>query len=102
LEVTPKRVLYGRKFVGKSHTKLFGQVWGTSGKDSSHAQKFACSCIYVQGLAKNIFAEGAKSGKISFSPLETTKTTFFAKRLMGKCQISKSWGALPSPPGKRG
>jgi len=78
LEVTPKIVVYGRKFVGKSHTKLFGQVWGTSGKNPSHAQKFACSYIYVQGLAKNSFAEGAKSGKIAFSPLESKKTTFCA------------------------
>jgi len=75
--------------------KLFRQVWGTSGKNPSHAQKFACSYSYVQGWAK-IYLQGGKSGKISFLPLETRKTTFFAKKLMGKCQISKSWGPLPS------
>jgi len=90
LEVTLTRVLNGRKFVSKSHTKLFGQVWGTSGKNPSHAQKFACSYTYLQGLARNTFAGVTKSGKISFSPLETKKTTFLQKNLMGKCQISKS------------
>jgi len=80
----------------KSH-QTFGQVWRTSGKNRSHAQKFACSYTYAQRLAKNIFAGWAKSGKISFSPLETKKT-FFAKYFMGKFQISKSWGALPSHP----
>jgi len=30
LKVTPKRVLYGRTFVGKSHTKLFGQKFARS------------------------------------------------------------------------
>jgi len=68
-------------------TQNFRQVWGTSGNNPSHAQKFSCSCTYVQGLAKNMFAGRAKSGKISFSPLETTNTTFFAKNLMEKCQI---------------
>jgi len=68
-------------------TQNFRQVWGTSGNNPSHAQKFSCSYAYVQGLAKNMFAGGAKSGKISFSPLETKKTTFFVKNMMGKCQI---------------
>ena len=31
------------KFIGKSAQKLFGQVWGNSGKSPSHPQKFACS-----------------------------------------------------------
>jgi len=68
-------------------TQNFRQVWGTSGNNPSHAQKVSCSFTYVQGLAKNKFAGGAKSGKILFSPLETKKTTFFAKDKMGKCLI---------------
>ena len=81
-------------------TQNFRQVWGTSGDNPSHAQTFSCSYAHVQGLAKYMFAGGAKSGKISFSPLETKKTTFFAKNMMGKCQIKKSLGALlysPTP-----
>ena len=35
----------------------------------------------------------AYSGEILFYPLETKKTTLFAKSLIGKCQISKSRGA---------
>jgi len=46
------------------------------------------------GVGQKYFYKGAKSVKISFSPLETKKTTFFAKKLSGKCQISKSWGYL--------
>jgi len=45
------------------------------------------------GVAKNIFAAGTKSGKISFQPHETKKETF----LMGKCRIWKSTGALAFP-----
>jgi len=43
--------------------------------------------------AKNIFPEG-QSGVISFRPLETLKTTFFAKNFTAKCQILKSMGYL--------
>jgi len=85
------------EFFGEKSHKTFRAILESSGKNLSHAQKFACSYTYVQGLAKIEFAGGAKSGKISFSSLETKKTTFFAKNLMGKCQISKFWGALPSP-----
>jgi len=66
LKVTPKIVVYRRKFVGKSHTKRFGQVWGTSGKNSSHAQKFACSYTYVQWLAKIVLHKGSKVTKLHF------------------------------------
>jgi len=76
--------------------QTFGQVWGTSGKNRSHAQKFACYYAYAQGLAKYIFAGWAKSGKISFSPLETKKT-FFAKNLMEKFQNPEG----PCPPIRR-
>jgi len=36
------------------------------------------------------FSSGGKSDKISFHPLKTKKTTFFAKNLIGKCQVSNS------------
>jgi len=78
LEVTPKKVFFmGENLLAKV-TKNFRQVWGASGNNPSRAQKFSCFYTYVQGLAKNMFAGGTKSGKISFSPLETKKTTFFA------------------------
>ena len=47
--------------------------------------------------AKIFLQGGGKSGKITFSPLETKKTIFFAKELMGKCQTSKSWGGFTPP-----
>ena len=95
LEATPKRVLYGRKFVSKSHTKLFGQVWGTSGKNPSHAQKFACSYTYVQGLPKNIFARGLKVAKFHFHHSKLRKQ-LFCKKFDGKMSNFKTLGVLPS------
>jgi len=52
--------------------------------------------IFPDG-AKNIFPWGSKSGKISFYPLETKKTTFFAKNLTGKYQNSNSKAGAWSP-----
>jgi len=37
----------GESLWAKSTKKLFGQVWGNSGKNPSHLQKFACSYTYV-------------------------------------------------------
>jgi len=91
---TKKGSLWEKICWQKSH-KTFRASLGSSGKNPSHAQKFGCSFTYVQGLVKNMFAGGAKSGKIVFSPLETKKTTFSAKHLMGKYQFSKSWGPCP-------
>jgi len=42
-----------------------------------------------------IFQRGAKSDEISFFPLETKKTTFFAKNIIKKYETSKSIGPLP-------
>ena len=42
-----------------------------------------------RGNQKYFFRRGAKSGEVSFYPLETKKTTFFADNWTGKCQISK-------------
>jgi len=50
LEVTSKNGLHDRcgwKFLGKSRTKLFEKVWGDSGKNPSHFQKFASFCTYA-------------------------------------------------------
>jgi len=49
LEVTPKTHLHdlcGRKLWAKGAQKLFGKVWGNSGKNLSHPKKFACSYTY--------------------------------------------------------
>jgi len=49
LEVTPKKVFMifvGENLWEKLPKKLFGQVWGNSGKNPSHSQKFACSYTY--------------------------------------------------------
>ena len=54
--------------------------------------------IVFEGGAKIFLQGGGKSSKITFSPLETKKTIFFAKKLMGKCQTSKSWGGFIPPP----
>jgi len=44
------------------------------------------------------FSRGTKVVKFYFHPLESKKTTTFSKTVIGKCQISKSWGALPPCP----
>jgi len=46
------------------------------------------------------FPGGAKSGEISFIPLQNKKTIFFANNLIEKYQISKSRevNVLPCPP----
>jgi len=95
LEVTPKRVLNGGNFESKSHTKLFGQVWGTSGKNPSHGPKFACSYTYVQGLPQNIFATGPKSQNFIFTT-RNWENNFFCKQFDGKMSNFKTLGALPS------
>jgi len=41
-----------------------------------------------------MFAGASKSSKFSFSPLEIKKKKLFLQKLMGKCQISKSWWGL--------
>jgi len=53
---------------------------------------------FFRGRPKS-FPGATKSGENSCCPLETKKTTSIAKNLIGKCQISKSWGfGLPCPP----
>jgi len=50
LEVTPKtglHVLCTRKFVLKRRIKLFRQVWGNSGKNTSHPPKFPYCSTYA-------------------------------------------------------
>jgi len=48
------------------------------------------------GAAKKIF-QRSESGEISFYLLETKNQPFFAKNLIGKCQISKSRGSKVPP-----
>jgi len=48
-----------------------------------------------------IFPGRAKSSEISYFPLETEKTTFFAQNVIGKCQILNS-RRRPSPTHSRG
>jgi len=46
LEVTSKKGLHdfcGRNIIGKSRIKLFGQVWGNSGKNPSHPKTLPAS-----------------------------------------------------------
>jgi len=47
--------------------------------------------------SQKYFSRGDKSGKISIYPLETKKTAFFAKHLIGKCQISNSREGFAPP-----
>jgi len=46
LEVTPKERRLEKMFAQKMAQKFFGQIWGSSGKNSSHPPKFACSYTY--------------------------------------------------------
>jgi len=73
-------VLYERKFVGISHTKLFRQVGGLQAKIFRMPKNLPAPTVMSKGGQKYI-CKGAKSGKSLFSPLETKKTTFFAKLL---------------------
>jgi len=43
LEVIPNEGLLEKMFVQKVAQKFFRQVWGNSGKNPLHPQKFACS-----------------------------------------------------------
>jgi len=48
------------------------------------------------GLGQNIFAGAAKSGKMTFSPLETKKTTFFCKNWWENVKLQNLGAALTS------
>jgi len=50
------------------------------------------------GEVKNVFPGEGQSDKNSFYPLETKKTTFFMKKLIGKCQFSNYSGGKPPSP----
>jgi len=45
----------GENLWAKGAQKLFGQVWGNSGKNPSHPRKFACSYTYVRGHSLFVF-----------------------------------------------
>jgi len=46
-EVIPKMICVGTNAYSKSCLKLFRQVWGNSGKNILHPQKFACFYTYA-------------------------------------------------------
>jgi len=58
---------------------------------------------FSRGANSGFFQRGTKSGKISFFPLGTKKTIFFAKILLEKYQISQcrrvgpACNPLPTP-----
>jgi len=56
-----------------------------------------CYRIFPE-VAIKIFPKGLKSGEISFFLLKTNTTTFFAKNVIEKCQISKSRKAMSQSP----
>jgi len=75
----------------------FFAIWVSEGFFSGDA-----NCGIFPWVAKKIFPQGAKSGKILFYPLETKISIFFAKNVIGKCQTSTSRAlvlpsALPTP-----
>jgi len=53
--------------------------------------------VYFPGVGQNIFAGGAKSGKITFSPLKTKERTSFAKKLMGNVKFQHPGETLVTP-----
>jgi len=66
---------------------------------TSDAFRTRASEGFFPKVAEKIFPGEAKSGEISFFPLETKKINFFfAKNVIGKCQISKSRAPPPSYP----
>ena len=50
------------------------------------------------GVGQKYFCRGAKSGKISFSPLETKKTTFLQKNSLENVKFQNPGGTLLSLP----
>ena len=50
-----------------------------------------------QGVAKNIFSREAKSGEMTFCPLETKKTTFFCQAFIRKIWNFQIKGDLGPP-----
>jgi len=79
--------------VGQNKPKLTPIVTMGVGKIFSRGGKSGL----FQAQSKTSFSREAKSGKISFYPVETKKMTFFGKNLIGKYQIPG--GA--SPPFRR-
>ena len=67
-----------------------------------HFDRWACTPEhgrwrdFFQGGAKNIFAGAAKSRKITFSPLETKKTTFFCKNWWENVKFQNPGAAVAS------
>jgi len=54
--------------------------------------------IFPGDSQKDLFPRGTNRGEISFYSLETKRTTFFAKTLIGKFHFSKSRRLWPPAP----
>jgi len=67
----------------------------SQGRGSYHKHTLITQKCLVTLASEGFFQVGSKSGEISFYPLETKKTTLFAKSLTRKCQILKSRGLSP-------
>jgi len=50
MDVILKEGLLEKMFVQKVAQNFFGQIWGISGKNPSHPQKFPCSYTSGSGL----------------------------------------------------
>jgi len=64
-----------------SFSKVGGSEWNKS------EQIMTIERIFSRGGNSGFFDGEAKSGEISFYPLETMKTTFFAKNLIGNVKF---------------
>jgi len=53
-------IFVGENLQAKGSQKLFGQVWGNSGKNPLHPQKFACSCTYDL-VRWSLFRDGGRA-----------------------------------------
>lgn len=72
-------------------------IWSTCNFGTTRGTQKLYSCSsepwtsegFFSGVANQI-SRGGQNDEISFYPLQTKRTTFFAKSLIGKCQILKS------------
>jgi len=90
-----KRVLYGRKFVGKSHTKLFGQVGGLRAKILRMPKNLPAPTGVSRGWPK-IYLQGGQEWQNFISTTRNKENNFSCKTFYGKMSNFNILGALPS------
>jgi len=95
LEVTPKRVLHGRKFVSKSHTKLFGQVGRLWAKILRMLKNLPARTVMSRGWPKIYLQRSQKWQNFIFTT-RNKENNFFCKTFDGKMSNFNILGALPS------